>query len=275
MKKTKKFLICVDSDGCVMNTMDMKHIRCFGPCLVAQWGMEKWETDILELWNQINLYSITRGINRFLALKIILIEIDRRFQSIPGIREYCIWADQTSELSNRSLKKALENGEEQVCLSKALSWSEAVNRAVNRMPDGDKLPFPGAKEALLNAKRYADIVVISSANKEAVLNEWRRCGLDSCVDFIMTQEDGSKASCIGKLMELGYKKEQILMVGDTNGDMDAAKQNGVFYYPILRKKEKDSWVQFEKAVDALIGGKYGGGYQKRKIQEFEENLINQ
>ena len=27
-KKKKDFLICIDSDGCAMDTMDIKHIKC-------------------------------------------------------------------------------------------------------------------------------------------------------------------------------------------------------------------------------------------------------
>ena len=34
------YLICVDSDGCAVDTMDIKHKRCFGPCMVAEWGLE-------------------------------------------------------------------------------------------------------------------------------------------------------------------------------------------------------------------------------------------
>ena len=66
--KKKRYLICVDSDGCAMDTMDVKHIRCFGPCMVKEWGLEEWQDQVLERWNEINLYSMTRGINRFLAL---------------------------------------------------------------------------------------------------------------------------------------------------------------------------------------------------------------
>ena len=33
-QKQKDFLVCVDSDGCAMDTMDIKHFRCFGPCMV-------------------------------------------------------------------------------------------------------------------------------------------------------------------------------------------------------------------------------------------------
>ena len=35
--KSKDFLICVDSDGCIMDTMDIKHFKCFGPCMVKEW----------------------------------------------------------------------------------------------------------------------------------------------------------------------------------------------------------------------------------------------
>ena len=28
-QKKKDYLICVDSDGCAMDTMDIKHILCF------------------------------------------------------------------------------------------------------------------------------------------------------------------------------------------------------------------------------------------------------
>ena len=63
-KKTKDYLICVDSDGCAMDTMDIKHFRCFGPCMVEEWGLEKWAGPILERWNEVNLYTMTRGINR-------------------------------------------------------------------------------------------------------------------------------------------------------------------------------------------------------------------
>lgn len=46
-KKTKEYLVCVDSDGCAMDTMDIKHFRCFGPCMVKEWGLNKWENEIL------------------------------------------------------------------------------------------------------------------------------------------------------------------------------------------------------------------------------------
>lgn len=41
-----------------------------------------------------------------------------------------------------------------------------------------------------------------------------------------------------------FEKENILMCDDSPGDLDAAKINGVFYYPILVKKEKLGRIYF-------------------------------
>ena len=35
--KRKEFLVCVDSDGCAIDSMNIKHFNCFGLCMVKQW----------------------------------------------------------------------------------------------------------------------------------------------------------------------------------------------------------------------------------------------
>ena len=77
--KKKEYLLCVDSDGCAMDTMDIKHFKCFGPCMVEEWGLEEWKEEILNRWNEINLYTMTRGINRFKGLAMALNEINDKF----------------------------------------------------------------------------------------------------------------------------------------------------------------------------------------------------
>ena len=88
-QKTKDYLLCVDSDGCAMDTMDIKHFKCFGPCMVEEWGLEKWSDAILQRWNEINLYTMTRGINRFKGLAIALKEIHEQYTEIEDIETLC------------------------------------------------------------------------------------------------------------------------------------------------------------------------------------------
>lgn len=272
-KKTKNWLICVDSDGCAMDTMDVKHIRCFGPCMVEEWGLQAWKEEILARWNDLNLYTMTRGINRFKGLAIALAEIDEKYTKIDGVADILSWVDTAKELSNDGLKRELMAKPQSAALQKALSWSIAVNESINALPEEDKLPFPLVKNALAYAHERADVAVVSSANLDAVLEEWEKHGLLKHVDIVLAQNAGSKAFCIAELLKKGYAPENVLMCGDAPGDMQAAEKNGVYYYPILVKKEKESWAEFiSVGLDKLLTGSFGGTYQQQKKAAFLENL---
>ena len=270
-KRTKDLLICVDSDGCAMDTMDIKHFNCFGPCMVDEWSLHQWGEAILKRWNEINLYTITRGINRFKGLAMALGEINERYTEIEDIDALLRWAEEAPELSNNALETVIAHGGEEI-FKKALAWSKAVNLSITALPDEDKLPFPLAKEALEFAHRYADVAIVSSANLGAVLEEWQTHGLIDHVDVIMSQNDGSKAFCISELLKHGYDKEKTLMCGDAPGDLSAAEKNGVYFYPILVGKEGDSWQEFmDTAMAKLKDGNYSD-YGEGKKREFYKNL---
>ena len=267
-KRNHSFAVCVDSDGCAMDTMNIKHIRCFGPCMVAEWGLEARRDEILKRWNEINLYSGTRGINRFKGLAMALEEINARYTPIDGIEDLRAWADTAAELSNDAVGKEAAR---HPIFGKALAWSQAVNRSIEALPREEVKPFAGVKEALAAAHERADVIVVSSANPEAVRDEWRRFGLLEHVDLLCTQEMGSKAYCISRLKEKGYGA--ILMCGDAPGDEAAAVQNGVLYFPILVNHEAESWKQFtEEALSRFLEGSYAGAYQEEQRRRFRDNL---
>ena len=271
-QRKKDFLVCVDSDGCAMDTMDCKHIRCFGPCMVAEWGLEQWAEPILDRWNVINLYSMTRGINRFKGLSIALKEIDAQYTPIADLHDLLSWVDSGAAPSNDALQKAIDETGSPI-LKKALSWSKAVNTAIAELPEEIKQPFPGAKEGLAAAAKVADVAIVSSANRDAVLEEWTKFGLLEHVDIVLSQDYGSKAHCISEMLKFGYAPDHVLMCGDAPGDMDAAKKNGVLYYPIRVRHEKDNWQQFvDEGLGHLLDGTYRGAYQDAQIAAFLDNL---
>ena len=271
-KKKKDFLLCVDSDGCAMDTMDIKHFKCFGPCMVEEWELEEWKDAILTRWNEINLYTMTRGINRFKGLAMALKEIDAQYTKIEGIELLCKWVEESNELSNAAVSREIEHCDN-IVFKKTLSWSQKVNEAINQLPFEVKKPFEGVKEALEYAHQYVDIAIVSSANYEAVIEEWELYGLLDYVDIVMSQNVGSKAFCIQEMLKKGYGQDKVLMTGDAPGDFDAAKKNDVFYYPILVRKEKESWDEFvATAIPKLMNGEYAGAYQQQKIEEFLNNL---
>ena len=268
------YLVCVDSDGCVMDTMNCKHFHCFGPCMVAEWGLEEWKAAILDRWNVINLFSMTRGINRFKGLAMALGEIHEQYTPIAGIAALQHWADTAPALSNDGVAKAMENaeGDAKLIFQKALSWSKAVNAAIVQLDESLKLPYTGAKEGLAAAHAFADVAMVSSANRDAVEEEWGKFGLLEHTDIVLAQDIGSKAACIAEMLKFGYDLDKVVMIGDARGDCDAADKNGVHYYPILVNHEKESWDEaISTAFSKLQAGKFAA-YAAEKKQAFLENL---
>ena len=274
-EKKHDFLICVDSDGCVMDTMNCKHFNCFGPCMVEEWALEQWREPILRRWNEVNLFTMTRGINRFKGLAVALTEIDLLYTPIAGIDALNDWVNTAPALSNDGVAAAAESAvdpDAKLILSKALSWSKAVNAAIVKLPEEVKIPFVGAKEGLAAAHEFADVAMVSSANRDAVEEEWGKFGLLEFTDIVLAQDVGSKAACIAKMLEFGYDPKKVLMIGDAPGDWDAAKKNGVHYYPILVNHEKESWeCAVNAAYSKLQSGEYAP-YGDKMLKEFLKNL---
>lgn len=269
--KKRDWLVCVDSDGCAMDTMDIKHFTCFGPCMVEEWGLEAWRDALLDRWNQVNLYTMTRGINRFKALAILLQEVNAQHKPIEGLEEYVNWAENAKELSNKALEAASQTAQGP-CLAKALHWSQNLNARIAQLPEEEVKPFPGAKEGLAAIHAQCDVAVVSSANPDAVLAEWKRFGLLEHTDIVLAQDAGTKAHCIGEMLKKGYAPDHVLMVGDAPGDRSAAEKNGVYYYPILVRREAESWAELkDKGLAEFLSGNYAP-YGEKKAEEFLKNL---
>ena len=258
-----------------MDTMNCKHFHCFGPCMVDEWELGQWREEILERWNEINLFSMTRGINRFKGLAMALGEIDKKYTPIAGGKALQHWADTAPALSNDGVAKAAAEATDpdaKLVLEKALSWSKAVNASIVKLPEELKIPYNGAKEGLAAAHAFADVAMVSSANRDAVEEEWGKFGLLEHTDIVLAQDVGSKAACIAAMLKFGYDPSKVLMVGDAPGDCDAAEKNGVHYYPILVNHEKESWDEaIAVAYGKLQSGEYAE-YGAEKKRAFLHNL---
>ena len=273
-EKKHDFLVCVDSDGCVMDTMNCKHFNCFGPCMVDEWELGEWKDEILARWNVINLVSMTRGINRFKGLAMALGEIDKQYKPIPGVAALQHWADTAPALSNDGVIKAAEettDPEAKTIFQKALSWSKAVNASIVKLPEELKVPYDGAKEGLAAAHQFADVAMVSSANRDAVEEEWGKFGLLDHTDIVLAQDVGSKAACIAAMLKFGYDPAKVLMIGDAPGDCDAAEKNSVHYYPILVNHEKDSW---DEAINQAFAKLQEGSYTPYGVEKKQQFLYN-
>ncbi|SHH88538.1 glycoside hydrolase family 88 protein [Clostridium grantii] len=250
-KKNKEFLIAIDSDGCVFNNMKIKHRHYFFPLILKVFEIENKDGKILKLWEEINLEYPSRGINRFLGLGRLFESIDCGYDT----KLFNKWLAETDIHKNESLLEFITESHDPMMI-KVLEWSNAVNAKLKDEYISDKV-FNESIEAIMNAKSYADIVVVSSANYNAIYREWKEVSLLENIQFIASQELGSKSHCLSLIMQKGYDPNKILMIGDAFGDYHAAKSIGVHYYQIRYGNEENCWKLFEtKKRDEFLAGKY-------------------
>lgn len=277
LQPEKEFFIGIDSDGCAFDTMEIKHKECFCPNTIKHWNLQKVSKYTREAWEFVNLYSKTRGCNRFHALIHVMDllrerkEVIARGAKIPEILEVKEWVKKETKLGNPALEKYASEVNNPV-IDNALKWSKAINATIEDMVY-DIPPFPLMRESLEKIVEKADAMVISQTPGEALEREWKEHDIDKHVRIICGQEYGTKTEHIKFGAKGKYADDKILMIGDAPGDMKAAKTNGVLFYPVNPGHEEASWEKFyNEALDKFFKGEYAGAYEDSLIKEFNTYL---
>ena len=270
---TKEFMIAIDSDGCAFDTMEVKHKACFYPMTVRHWDLAAVAKYTRDVWDFVNLYSHTRGCNRFHAL-IHTLDFLRDWPEVQqagvnvaqadGVRR---WTERESKLGNPALQAEVD-GNPDPDLQQALRWSLAINEEVAKTVH-DVPPFPLVRESLEKAGASADMIVVSATPNEALEREWQEHDIAQHVAVIAGQERGKKAEHLALAAQPNYPREKILMVGDAPGDMKAARSIDALFFPVKPAHEEESWDLFyNEALDRFLVGEYAGDYEQRLIDDF-------
>lgn len=277
LKPAHRFAICFDSDGCVFDVMTVKHQQAFGPAWVEKFGLHHVRDAALEVWDFVNLFSKTRGTNRFRALKLALDVMATHpamcegSTDLPEMPELNRWVNREKKLGEPSLKQAIEEtGSDD--LKQVLDWHHEVNRRVSEMKTEGTL-FAGAADGVMAAAKEADIFVVSNAPHATLQHEWGQAGLAGHTRFILGQEFGPKESQLDAVIANRYDSEDVLMVGDAPGDATAAAKANCWFYPILPGKEPESWRVFlDEALPRLVEARFDEGYQQSLFDAFGQAL---
>ncbi|MHC4401878.1 MAG: HAD family hydrolase [Planctomycetota bacterium] len=269
------YLVGIDSDGCAFDTMELKHKECFIPNIVNYWelqGVSKYAREAAEF---VNLYSKSRGINRFPAL----VEVLEWLQKRPEVKARGIkieipqslqdWIARESKLGNPALEKAVEETNDPG-LRQALAWSTAVNDTVAKIVRGVP-PFPFVRQSIQRLNETADVMVVSATPQDALKREWEEHDLSRYVVAICGQELGTKKEFLQ--MASKYPEDHTLMIGDAPGDYNAAVANDALFFPVNPGAEEVSWKRlYEEGIDRFFAGTFIGEYQDALLAEFDGYL---
>jgi phosphoglycolate phosphatase-like HAD superfamily hydrolase len=269
-----EFFIGFDSDGCIFDTMEIKQKECFCPNFIKHFDLQPASKFAREVWEFVNLYSKSRGCNRFQAvLRAFDLmrqrpEFAARGVELPELAALAKWVKEESKLGNPALEAKVK-AESCSELAKVLAWSKDVNTAIAGMVYGIP-PFPGVKEILDFCADKADMLVVSQTPLEALKREWEENKIDHYLEIICGQEHGTKTEHLKYCAVGKYAPEKILMVGDAPGDQKAAEANKILFYPIVPGREEESWAKLrEEGLTRFFGGTYAGSYQAALLKEFD------
>ena len=276
LKPEYDFLIAIDSDGCVFDSMEIKQKECFTPNTIKHWKLQAVSKYARAAAEFVNLYSKWRGANRFPALiKVFDLlrewpEVQKRAVEIPVAQPLRDWIARESKLGNPALTTAVERTGDPV-LKQVLDWSNGVNAAVADMVYGVP-PFPLVRESLEKISEWADIIVCSGTPGEALTREWIENDIAQFPRVIAGQEMGKKKDHL-ELVAGKYPEGHTLMIGDAPGDQKAASANTLPFFPVNPGHEEESWELFHNEVaDIFHEGKYTGEYMAKLIAEFDALL---
>jgi phosphoglycolate phosphatase-like HAD superfamily hydrolase len=276
-KPQHSYFVGIDSDGCVFDTMEIKHKECFIPNIIKYWKLQAISKYARAAAEFVNLYSKWRGINRFPALTQTFEllrdwpEPKRRGARIPEVLTLQAWIDSGATLGNPALEAEVARTGDPI-LRQTLEWSKAVNRSIAEMVEGVP-PFPYFRECVEKLSRQADIICVSATPGEALEREWQEHDIAKYAAVICGQEMGSKKEHL-KLAGGGkYAPDHVLMIGDAPGDLSAARANGARFFPVNPGHEEASWERFDReAADRFFNHTYAGDYEASLIAEFERLL---
>lgn len=275
-KPAREFFIGIDSDGCVFDSMEIKHKECFAPMFIKHFDLQAVSKYAREVWEFVNLYSKTRGANRFPALSRALNLLRARPQviarkvNVPDTKSIDEWIARETKLGNATLAAEVKGGNKG--LEQVKRWSDAVNAAIEDIVHGVP-PFPLVCESLEKLNQKADAMVISQTPADALKREWTENCIEKNVRIIAGQEMGTKTEHIKFAAAGKYPPAKILMIGDAPGDFKAAKSNGALFFPINPGAEEASWERFFKeALNRFFAGTYAGDYEAALLKEFDACL---
>ncbi len=275
---SKEFFVGLDSDGCVFDSMEIKHKECFTPMFIKHWRLQAASKYARRAWEFANLYSKTRGMNRFpvcartLRLVMEWPEAAARGIQVPDLAPLHGFLDSDYPPSNDGLE-AYRQDSPHPLLDRTMEWSLAVNAAVKDIVFGVP-PFPKVRQTLDRIVATADLAVVSGTPGEALQREWDENRISEYPQVIAGQELGKKnqhlaAMCGGDRYAAGKK----LMIGDAPGDRKAAESTGCLFYPVNPGREEESWERLcDEALGRFFAGTYAGAYQNARVAEFEALL---
>lgn len=272
-----RFLIGIDSDGCVFDSMRTKHLDAFIPAALATWDLGPLGACFAEDELEVNLRSAHRGINRFAGLLLTFERFSRRPEAqhlrrpLPDLEVLREFVQSDLPQSAAGLREFIRHRPSPTAVQ-VLAWSQRADERFSRAAES-AIVFAEAATALEKASAVADLMIVSAASTAGLWRDWERAGLLRFMSLVAGQDAGDKRTQLTRASQGRYRPDRVLLIGDSPGDLTAAQAAGALFYPIVPDQEPASWRRFHEIVlDQFTSERYGGPSEASAISGFRRAL---
>ena len=233
-------LVGIDSDGCAFDTMELKHKECFIPNTINYYNLQAVSKYAREAAEFVNLYSKSRGINRFPALIETLQWLQRR----PEVRKRGVeidmpqslakWIREETKLGNPALEtKVGRRGDPELKQAWPGRW-----RSTRRLPRSYEgvPPFPYVRESLQKLQGRADIVVGFGHAQRGLTAEWQEHDIGQVRRGHLRPGVGQQEGDSDQRQQVC--RNETLMIGDAPGDYRAAAGQPLPVFPDQSRRRR-------------------------------------
>jgi len=246
--------IILDSAGTVLDCMGVRHSLAYFPAFADAFFKGADKAALEEVWSFVALRSRSRSASRF-RLLVSALRLARRHPSIGSRRQreeevaaaLDHWLASERAPTAAAIERAMRDRSFAESLVPAAIWSLDVDARLSALPP--VRAFEGAREALKELSARARIVVAGEGRAQDTERDWRKAGLlGSSLGLGEVAFVGEEGGTIGEIASAAksYARGPVLVVGDSPGELEAARSSGTAFFPIRPGKERESWQRLAR-----------------------------
>jgi len=182
-KPTKSFFVGIDSDGCIFDSMEIKHKECFTPMFNQTFPPPGGQQIRPRVWEFVNLLFENPGANRFPALVRSLNLLRERPQILAAksrLRNGCPRRVDRKRNQARQRHACCRGQKRKPGLAQVKAWSDAVNAAIEDIVHGVP-PFPSCASASPKSIRRPTRCASHKPRPTLSSGKWAEHGIDKFV----------------------------------------------------------------------------------------------
>lgn len=230
-----------------------KWTQGFNLALTETWPALKPHQDVIDdICYNVNMVEDTAGVQRFMALKIMMLRWRAMGLPVPDLDAFFKAVDRVEASGEQHGIATYRRYQAEFGYDDSpLRWSDRSDELIAVAAKSAPV-FKNCRETLESVCLKADLIVVSASKTETVRDDLTSEHMSHLFKALLAQDFLPKK---GALAGLAQCYDRTLFIGDTKQDVAAAEAAGVPILIVRTGDEAASWLDIRPAIERFTEGK--------------------